>query len=192
MAFSTRCARSFRNNGLLVHRVSHAMPRQRGDLSRFPVLRHSEHPFCTVTFGHGLPRLGPGRMWRTGRTFSGQSVTHYTQRTRWSDLTPPPPFGWPSFCWSFLPCPGREATGVSQVPVYLSPCMPRPPTPAGAQHQVHSDAFLLASPCLTGSPPASFMVTRLDIFGRGASHPTACMVPCVCLRHVVRLFGFPP
>ena len=111
-------------------------------------------------------------------------------RVLWSDLTPPPPFGWPSFCWSFLPCQGREAAGVSQVPVYLSPCMPRPPTPAGAQHPVHPDAFLLASPCLTGSPPASFMVTRLDIFGRGASHPTACMVPCVCLRHVVRLSAF--
>ena len=74
--------------------------------------------------------------------------------------------------------------------VCLSPCVPRPPTPAGAQHPVHLDAFLLASPCLTGSPPASFMVTRLDIFGRGASHPTACMVPCVCLRHVVRLSAF--
>lgn len=80
-------------------------PGQRGEFIAMTVLRHSEQPSFSVTFGHGLPRLVPEQTRMTIGPLSGQSVTPHTsargrgaRRRRAAQLRPRPAAAPPRPC----------------------------------------------------------------------------------------------
>ena len=106
-----------------------------------------------------------------------------------SDLTPTPPSAGLRIVVPSYPLLAG-ATWVSQVLVCFSPHVPRPKTPADSSPLSLSGTSLRLLP-IVRHRRLLVIVTRLNIFRSGASLPMAHMVPCVRLRHIVRLLTFP-